>query len=181
MVEQTGTVFRTLELLFEQHIVYEVQIDLLWEVQHGTFDEISGVECHVEVSVKAERLGIKRSEGKVCTCFTTYLQSIHQVIFVESCTDTGQRTDKLISEQRNVVLINIYVFKNFIDSSLHSLFGKKFIYPRLFAPLYPLLFGMRGFTVIVGSKQFPCRYSQDRFSGYGGSIHILCQEVEFTV
>ena len=89
MVEQTGTVFCPLKFLFKQHIIDKIQIDLLREVKHGTFDKVGRIERDIQVPVKTERFGIKGSESKVRTGFTADLQSIHQIIFVESCPDAG--------------------------------------------------------------------------------------------
>ena len=55
MIEQTCAVFSALKFLFEQHVVYKVQVYLFREIEYGTLHEIGGVECHIQVSVKAER------------------------------------------------------------------------------------------------------------------------------
>ena len=55
VVEQARTVFGTFKFLFEQHIIDKVQVYLFREIEYGTLHEIGGVECHIQVSVKAER------------------------------------------------------------------------------------------------------------------------------
>jgi len=154
MIEQTCAVFSALKFLFEQHVVYKVQVYLFGKVEYGTFDKVSRVERHIQVSVKTERLGIKRRESEVCTRLSGNLQRVHQVIFIKACTDTGQGTDKLICKQGNVVFVNVDVFKDFIDGCLHPLFREKLIDTGLFAPFHPLLLGTGRFPVIVCGKQF---------------------------
>src|SRR5699024_4267794 len=109
MFQQTCTVGPSAELLFEQHIVYKIQIYLLGEIEYGALHEIRGIERYVQMPVKTERFGVKRSKSQIDTLFTRYLQSIHKIIFIESRTYTGQRTDKFISEQRDIILINIHI------------------------------------------------------------------------
>ena len=154
MIEQTCAVFSALKFLFEQHVVYKVQVYLFGKVEYGTFNKVSRVERHIQVSVETERLGIKRCESKVCTRLSSNLQRVHQVIFIKACADTGQGTDKLICKQGNVVFVDIDVFKDFIDGCLHPLFRKKLIDTGLFAPFHPLLLGTGRFPVIVCGKQF---------------------------
>ena len=154
MVEQACTIFGTLEFLLKQHIIHKVQVYLFGEVEYGTFDKISRVEHHIQMSVETERLGIEWCKSKVYTRFSGNLQGIHQVIFIEACADTGQWTDKFIREQGDIIFVDIHVFKDFIDGSLHSLFGEKFIDTGLFTPFHPLFLGTGRFPVIVCGKQF---------------------------
>ena len=153
MIEQARTVFGTFEFLFEQHIVYKIQVYLFGKVEHGTFDKISRVEHYIQMSVESERLGVKWGESQIYTRFTGYLQCIHQIILIESRTDAGQWTDKLIGKQGNVIFVNIHILENFVDSSLHPLFGKELINTRLFASFHPLFLGAGRFPIIIRSKQ----------------------------
>ena len=154
VVEQARTVFGTFKFLFEQHIIHKVQVYLFREVEYGAFDKVGRVERDIEMPVKAEGFGIKGSEGKVYTRLTGNLQRIHQVVFIESRTDTGQGADKLISKQGDVVFVNIHVLEDFVDGSLHSLLGEKFVHTCLFASFHPLFFRTGGFPVIVRREQF---------------------------
>ena len=64
-LEQACAVFSALKFLFEPPVVYKVQVYLFGKVEYGTFNKVSRVERHIQVSVETERLGIKRRESKV--------------------------------------------------------------------------------------------------------------------
>ena len=131
--------------------------------------------------VEAERLGVERGESEVYARLARYLQRIHQVVFIESCADTGQGADKLIGEEGDVVLVNVHVLEDFVDGCLHALFGEKFVDTGLFAPFHPLFFSTGRFPVIVRSEQFAGGDGENRLSGDGRGVYVFGEEIKFAV
>ena len=76
-------VFRTIEILFNLHVVHKVQIDFLRKIHHHAAHEICAVQHDVQMSCKTKRFGIERHESQVYTRLPGNSQSVHKIILIE--------------------------------------------------------------------------------------------------
>ena len=60
--DKTGIVLGTYEVLFDGHVGYIVQVDVLRNIQYGFLDEIRGIKGYIKMPRKTECFRVERNK-----------------------------------------------------------------------------------------------------------------------
>ena len=75
---------QTVKVLFDVHVLYEVQVYVFGNVHLNHFYEICAVGGYIKVSVEAHRLGVVWRKCKVYASLAVDVYGVHDIVFVKA-------------------------------------------------------------------------------------------------